>query len=318
MHPISSSDTSSLPIYIDSTMMSAFRSCPQRFYNEFVLNIAEHTTSPHLHAGAAFARGLDVARRAYWRDGCSDNAAIARGLCALWDYFGDYTPNDPRITKTWDRLSSAFVCYFDEYPFEDDHAKPLLLKDGSPCVEFSFSIPMGVRHPSGEEFIFTGRMDMLATYLNSLAIVDEKTTTSLGASWSGKWDLRSQFLGYIYAARYYGYEVKYTLVRGIGLLKNEINYLETIIPTRDHLVERWHQQFMRDLHRMRECYTEGVWDYDLGDSCNDFGGCPYKTLCLSANPEQWIPSYSTRSWNPLALDPTETRKQLHPMFEETV
>ena len=42
-----------LPGYIDATMTTCFRSCPRKFYDEFVLGLRPPGLSIDLHAGGA-------------------------------------------------------------------------------------------------------------------------------------------------------------------------------------------------------------------------------------------------------------------------
>lgn len=48
-----------LPLNVDSTMMSCFRSCPQKFFREFVQGYRPAGISIDLHAGGAFALALE-------------------------------------------------------------------------------------------------------------------------------------------------------------------------------------------------------------------------------------------------------------------
>lgn len=291
-------------------MMSAFRSCPQRFHNEFILGLSESTTSVHLHAGGALASALEFARKAFYSGQLSEELSVLRGLEKLWQFYGNFEPNSPRITKTWDRLSIAYLDYFETYPLSTDSLQPFMRSDGNPAVEFSFSLPMTTRHPSGDPFIFCGRIDALGYFAGGFAICDEKTTTSIGFSWAEKWGLRSQFLGYCYAMKQAGYDIQNILVRGIGILKTQIHQVQTIIPVKAFLVERWRAQFERDLQRMVKCFNDNIWDINLDDACNDYGGCAFRTLCESHEPEVWLDTYKKRQWDPIAIDPTHTAETL--------
>jgi hypothetical protein len=52
---------------------------------------------------------------------------------------------------------------------------------------------------------------------------------------------------------------------------------------------------------MIACYRENEFDYALDEACASYGGCAFRRLCLSQNPENWIEGYFTeRNWNPLA------------------
>jgi hypothetical protein len=47
-------------------------------------------------------------------------------------------------------------------------------------------------------------------------------------------------------------------------------------------------------------WQEGYWDYNLDDSCADYGGCTYQPLCLVQDPDRWaVAEYELRRWNPV-------------------
>ena len=71
------------PAVLDSTTMAAFKSCPQKAYLEFMQHWKLRDQSVHLHAGAAYATGIEKARVAYYIDGRSPEDSLAIGLKAL-------------------------------------------------------------------------------------------------------------------------------------------------------------------------------------------------------------------------------------------
>ena len=50
------------PHTFDSTMLSAFTSCPQKMFRTYVEHWKPKSESVHLIAGGAFAKGIEVAR----------------------------------------------------------------------------------------------------------------------------------------------------------------------------------------------------------------------------------------------------------------
>ena len=184
------------PKVLDSTIIANFRSCPRKFELEFLNHWKPQTPSVHLHAGAAYAKGLEVARQSYYEDGENESTAIARGLAALIQAYGDFEC-PPDSAKSLERTAGAFEFYFDQYPLATDQAVPTVLPSGKRAIEFSFAEPIDILHPeTGDPIIYCGRMDMCVDYAGGVFGHDDKTSSSLGASWSRQWDLRSQFTGY--------------------------------------------------------------------------------------------------------------------------
>ncbi len=71
------------PSVLDSTILAAFRSCKQKAWLEFFLHYKMLNQSVHLHAGAAYAKGMEVARRSFYIEGRSPEDSVADGVGAL-------------------------------------------------------------------------------------------------------------------------------------------------------------------------------------------------------------------------------------------
>lgn len=293
------------PTVIDSTLLATFRSCPQKAYRTYVEHWKAKGESIHLHAGKAFARGLEVARRSYYEDSMDSELSVARGVEALLIAYGDFECPEG-VAKTADRMAGALEFYFNEFPLATDKAKPIILPSGRRAIEFSFAQPLPMLHPeSGDPLIYSGRSDMICSMADGVYIEDDKTASQLGASWSKQWDLRSQFTGYCWAAREAKMPVNGVLVRGISILKTKYDKAESITYRPDWEIDRWLGQVEKDIARMIRCWDEGYWDYNLDHACSEYGGCPLTTVCKSPNPETWLPMYfEKRVWDP--LERTET------------
>lgn len=193
------------PAVLDSTIVGSFRSCRRKAYLEYVEHWKPRTVSVHLHAGGAYAKGLEEARKAYFigveqPDGTikqvSEDVAIQIGLRALMRAYGAFEC-PPDSAKSLERMCGAFEYYFTQYPMSSDKAVPVTLPGGGKGIEFSFAEPIiypdgePLLHPeTGDPLIYCGRMDMIANYAGGMFGEDDKTTSSLGASWSKQWDLR--------------------------------------------------------------------------------------------------------------------------------
>jgi hypothetical protein len=71
------------PSVLDSTIIAAFKACPQKAFLQYVMHWKSVTPNVHLHAGGAYARGLEVARKAFFQDEAPSNIAIAQGIGVL-------------------------------------------------------------------------------------------------------------------------------------------------------------------------------------------------------------------------------------------
>ena len=288
------------PHTIDSTMLATFRSCPQKFFRQYVQHWKPKAESVHLVAGGAFAKGIEVARKAFFEEGASHLTAQSAGLKALIEHYGDFEC-PPDSAKSLHRTAGALEFYFEQYPFGQDGMDPVTFPDGRRGIEFSFAEPLPFHHPvTGDPILYTGRSDMVANFAGGIYVVDEKTTSSLGASWPRQWEMRAQFSGYLWALRRIGVEPAGAIVRGVSILKTKYDTMQAITYRSPYELERWEEQTCRDLARMQRMWEEGWWDYALDHACAEYGGCSMTQVCKSSDPETWLPSYfEKRVWDPL-------------------
>lgn len=304
------------PTVVDNSMVATFKKCEGAGYYSYLENLSPVGTSVHLHAGGAFAHGIEHARRAFYERGRPADEAIATGVVELLAYYGDYEC-PPESPKSALRMAGALEFYFDRYKLGSDAIKPWT--DGSSNgIEFSFSLPLSVRHPqSGDPILYAGRFDMLGQEQRSgqLFVVDEKTATSLGTSWANQWELDSQFTGYCCGARMYGKPVVGAVIRGVSILKTKYDSLESYVYRPEWQIQRWWRQLHRDVARMVEIWrhgsTEANWKLDKS-ACGAYGGCSFRSLCTVPNPEQWkAVNFEPRVWHPLLREEREEElKQL--------
>jgi hypothetical protein len=321
-----------LPIYLDNTMRTVFVRCPRKFYNEFCLGLAGAGTSIDLHAGACIAHCFETVYNLVHMNGMSFESAIKRGEAQFTIDWGDVepewrwskrNPNEKIYSspKTRERCWEAILNYFHVYPPRFDHIQPLRSADKA-TVEFTFAIPLTEQtlgypvplHPSGEPFLYCGRFDFLGKYNNRIILpLDHKTAKYADENWTEKWDLRSQFLGYVWACEHIGLDVqKHFAVRGIIIQKTQLQQLEAIKTYPRELVDRWRGQLSRDIHRLVDCWNSGYFDYDLAEACTDYGLCQYFHACRAPDPNLWLKDMQPRYWNPLAKNPIAEPVPEHP------
>lgn len=319
------------PHTVDSTTLAAFRSCPQKAFRSYIEHWKAKEESVHLVAGGAFAKGIEVARKAFfegvlvtptvmletdpttglasrkvtWAEApCEPGdspVAQAAGIHALVAAYGDFEC-PPDSAKSLERTAGALEFYFQHYPFGMDGTNPVTFPNGRRGIEFSFAEPLDFRHPvTGNPILYTGRADMVAEYAGGVYVFDEKTASQLGPSWSRQWELRSQFTGYVWAAQRTGLNVSGAVVRGISILKTKYDTQQALTYRTAHEIERWLGQVNRDLKRMQECWESGWWDYNLDHGCAEYGGCSFQRICKSESPDSWLEMYfERRVWDPLA------------------
>jgi hypothetical protein len=303
------------PPAIDSTMIGNFRACGQKLNLEFLQHWKAAEPSVHLHAGAAFARGLEETRLAFYDRGKPPGEALALGMGALAKSYGDFEcPSDS--AKSAGRMLGALEFYFTTWPLGSDSAVPARIGDKL-AVEFSFAEPLGIPHPqTGDPLLYVGRTDQVCNFAGGLWLEDDKTASQLGPSWGRQWDLRSQFTGYTWAGQQAGLPTQGVLVRGISILKTKYETAEHVTYRPKWQIDRWLKQVYRDIHRMIACWEDGYWDFNLDHACADFGGCPFRQVCQlqGRSAREWLDTYFVpRRWDPVTR--TETPVAAPPYVE---
>lgn len=292
-------------------MLSVFKSCPYKFKLMYIDNWAGKEPSVHLHAGAAFAKGIEVARSSYYIKHNSPEDAVAHGLEALLRAYGDFSC-PPDSAKSAERMAGALEYYFTNYPLEHDTAVPITLPGSGRGIEFSFAHPLPITHPdSGDPLIYAGRMDAICDFSGGVFVVDEKTTSSLGSTWARQWGLRSQFTGYAWGCQQAGIAVDGVLVRGIAILKTKYDTQQALSYRPKWLVDRWYEETIELIEHMVDKYNrlmnpagvrtrDSSFTHNYGDTCADFGGCGFMKVCES---ESELPHLETtfekRIWDPI-------------------
>jgi hypothetical protein len=298
------------PRVIDNVIRSTFISCEKKFEYSFLSNLSPLERSIHLHAGGAFAAGMEATRRSFYVNGRPADESIAEGAIAIIREWKDFDSGDQ--AKSLSRMCGALEYYFDVWKLGEDYLVPWTTPDGEKGIEFSFAIPLPIAHPqTGDPVLYAGRFDMLAIdRYKVIWVEDEKTASRLGASWNKNWTLDSQLTGYVWAARMYNIPVYGAAIRGISILKTMYGHAEQMVARHQYLVDRWYGQLLRDVERMIEIWKGHNQEYAASSRyaldkgiCNSYGGCSYEILCNSQNPEQWVPvNFTHRDWDPMTRD----------------
>lgn len=318
------------PEIFDSSMLATAKSCFEQFRKAYILHWKPKGLSVHLHAGGAFAKGLEVTRKAFytgeivgkvqgpngmqWASMQSEpqdsETSIAIGLRALLAQYGDFEC-PPDSAKSAERMAGAFEFYFDNYPLDHEDGYPIITPGGTRAIEYSFAHPLPILHPvTGNPLLYVGRMDSVIQYAGGRYICDEKTTTQLGASWPRQWDLRSQFTGYAWGCREAGIEVEGAIVRGVSILKTKYDTAQSINYRPQWQIDRWYNEMLEWIEDIKVNWTtrgaHQPWRHNLDHSCAEYGGCQFREACMSQDEQPWLETaFEHRVWNPLLR--TETK-----------
>lgn len=156
---------------------------------------------------------------------------------------------------------------------------------------------------------------MVGTYGGVPVVLDEKTTSAFTMGWADSWDLRGQFMGYLWALREGGIHASHAVVRGIAIQKTQFDTRSAFVMFPDHLLHRWEEQMLKDVQAICDSYSalragtdiDQLYPYDFADACGSYGGCAFAPLCIAANPHDFTSNYIHHIWNPLSPQPIEEK-----------
>lgn len=295
------------PEAIDSSLIAAFKSCPQLCKKVYFDHWKpKEGKSVHLVAGGAFAHGLEASRKAFYVEGADAFSAQARGIEALLKFYGNFEcPADS--AKSAERTAGALEFYFEKYPLNHNAGFPVILPGGTRAIEVNFVEPLDIFHPeTGNPILYCGRGDAIISYAGDTYLCDEKTTSSLGPTWSRQWDLRGQFLGYTWGFGKALTRIAGVLVRGVSILKTKYDTQEAVCNFSEFEVNRWYTELLEWVADIKICWETGRWRYNLDHSCADFGGCGFRTVCKSEDEQPWLEQYfERRRWDPVTREETK-------------
>jgi hypothetical protein len=292
-----------LPIYLDSTMVAVARSCLKKFYWNFILNKVPAGENIHFIAGGAFAAALDRVRQTQGASliRLSNEDLLLDTFPTFIKHWGEFVApesHQKNIYNVWYALEQYLIRY---HPF-DDPVKPLRLT-GRVASEFSFAIPIPVTHPvTKERFLYCGKFDVLGDYGGRVTVMDDKTTGYFPPHWEKLWQMRGQFIGYVWATQQLGYDTRDCMVRGTAILKSGVDFRDCPITFTQTIIDRWYEELCLTAERISQHYIANYWPYDFADACSSYGGCPFMELCTSKEPENWLNNYQERTWSPISME----------------
>ena len=247
----------------DYTAMSTFLTCRRKY--DFRINqgyVRSKDTQLAASFGGAIHHGLD----SWYQD-----KDVARAVGVFKSEFVENTEIDDKRTH---RMGQYILEKYDER-YRD---QPWVLVES----EQTFNVPL----PNGNRFI--GRIDKVIKWNNCLWVVDHKTTSQLGATYFNMAEPNMQFVGYAWAMRQLGHDIKGVVVDAIlvasGLLpgpkqnKNLTPFARYDTYYKQEHFDEWLQMVQSIQHDIRVCEDSEEW-YPNFDACTDYVECPYRRVC---------------------------------------
>ena len=276
---------------VDSTMISMFRACEEKYRKRIVELLVSKYNNGALGSGLAFHEAAAAFRECKKR-GLSIEEAFNVGLYKLRiayqkemppEFLPDALvacPDERRSLPNLERIFEAWCIFEAVQGFEYLY------------IEQSMGISIGSieRKDYTVDVIYAGIIDAVVKQQGCVFVDDIKTTTmNITQVYKDSFKLSQQFMSYtkgmkemlgrdIYGAMaslvWFQKEAK----SGKGKPLNEYFHTVPVTFTDDQL-EEWHTNTLRTVNRILECEETGEWQLDFGDSCKTYNGCTYKGIC---------------------------------------
>lgn len=294
-----------LQLAIDSTSLGEFKSCARKYYYSIVLGYQPRLKSVHLTFGLLIHGGKE--RYAHGRaKGNSHEESIDLALDWVlretWNRELKRPWASDHRTKNRLTLVRTLVDYFDR--FEHDSLETVILANGKPAVELSFSFDSGITYSStGERVTFCGHLDELVRLNDGVYVKDIKTTEyTIGPGWFAKFTPDNQFSMYSLAGQVAFKEpCKGLIVDGVQVAVGFSRFERQLVQRDVEQLKEWHRDAGWVIREMERSALEQYWPQN-DRACDMYGGCKFRAICARSpgNRQQWLDSdYKRRIWDPL-------------------
>jgi hypothetical protein len=103
-------------------------------------------------------------------------------------------------------------------------------------------------------------------------------------------------------------------------LKTDYKFATAIEQFPQHLIDRWYEMLIMDLHSIVNAYrnlSDPAWEannvdpskinfpYNFADACTSYGGCAFVLLCSVKDAEPFFSNYVRHRFDPLAKTPVK-------------
>lgn len=269
----------------DATSVSAFEKCPRYYYYKHIEGWRSHGTNANLLFGGVYASALEHYAK-HIAEGVDPEAALSlvvhEALISTWNH--ELTPSSERIpdtgapwesehsTKTRETLIRSIVWYFDH--FAPDPAEVVILSDGRPAVEYSFSIPLT------SEFMYCGHIDKLVHYSGGTYVMDQKTTGSaITGYFFDQFCPDVQMGGYTWAGKIiFNLPVSGVIIDAAQIMVGFTRFARGFVHYPEALLNEWHENTLSTIHEAKAAHLSGHYPMRRS-SCGNYGGCEFRRVC---------------------------------------
>lgn len=299
--PIESSfDEQGVQFVWDATSIKTAEDCLRK-YQYRKLGWVPANTNPHLLFGGWYAKALEhyYKYRALGQD--KDEAlreVLRETLIATWipDEAEGKSWESLHNVKTRENLIRTIIWYVDQ--FEDDPVEVVILADGTPAVEYSFTYQVD------NGLWFAGHIDRLVKYSEVYYVMDQKTSgNTIGPSYFEQFTPDTQMSLYTMAGQIiYDKPVKGIIIDAAQIAVGFSRFVRGFVHRDNASLDEWYDSAMYTIERARDATQDNNFPMNPS-SCHKYNGCEYRRVC-SRSPvvrEQFLKGdFEQREpWDPL-------------------
>lgn len=287
MTKLKSFDVTGFQFAWDSTSLTAFVTCPRKYFYSVLQGWTSELKSAHLVFGGHYATALEhfhkfraqgieyddalraVVREALyntWTHDIAENGDPIPGTGAPQDWLHN--------TKTRDTLIRSIVWYLEHY--KDDAMQTVILSDGRAAVEYSFSIELS------DEYLYCGHIDRLVTYGDNadIYVQDQKTSGStITPRYFDGYSPDYQMTGYTWAGQIiFNMPVKGVVIDAAQIAVGFTAFSRQPVTRSERQLEEFRHEALHYIKQAKACHESGYYPMNR-TACGNYGGCEFRRIC---------------------------------------
>lgn len=268
---------------IDSTALTTFQMCPEKFRLRMVEGWRPRRTSGAL----VFGKSIHAALAAWYKTGSAEEAL--REVVTSWD------PNAPVDDfRSREKCAKVFLEYIKEYPQENFH----IVGGENPMIEVPFSLDTGMFcdcphcgrrwdtsnigatcttcEASLEPIEYGGIYDGLVKFGPQIFVLEHKSTSMMGPGYFNQFKPNNQVTGYIWAGQQMsGLPVGGALINAIGVYAKGVTRFERSITARTaEEITEWLANIQTVCSEIHRAKVTGKWEMRT-PACVLYGRCDF-------------------------------------------
>lgn len=302
-------DASGAQFAWDSTSIKLAETCLYKYKLKMIDGWSAEDKSPHLVFGGEYATALENYYKAVAQGVDPEQAlrdVVHEALINTWEHDLDENGDPIEGTgqawqsshnlKTRGNLIRSIIWYFEQ--FKNDPCSTVILADGQPAVELSFKLPVD------NDIIFSGHLDRLVSYADTLYIQDQKTTgTTISGRFFDGFNPDTQMSMYTFAGRsIFNLPVRGVMIDAVQIAVGFSRYERGFTFRADDQLQEWYDGAMHTIETARHAAQQNYFPMNAS-SCGNFGGCEFRHMCSKAPSvrEQFFKGafVQGKRWNPL-------------------